>query len=105
MEEKEEGASKSQQDFYQAEEAQAEDAIQKTEQSEQHPEPDVDPDDPLFGLEQRLRNMNLDEESKRIIKEKLEEANNKIKTALEDRQKNLDNKLAGGIGSLTAKKK
>jgi hypothetical protein len=29
--------------------------------------------------------MNLDEDSRRIIKEKLEEANNKIKAALEDR--------------------
>lgn len=50
VEEKEE-ASKSQQDFYQAEEAPAEDAHQKTEQSEQQPDLDVDPDDPLFGLE------------------------------------------------------
>lgn len=29
--------------------------------------------------------MNLDEESRRIIKEKLDEANNKIKFALEER--------------------
>eukprot|EP00349_Pseudokeronopsis_sp_Brazil_P002717 CAMPEP_0202960632 /NCGR_PEP_ID=MMETSP1396-20130829/4787_1 /ASSEMBLY_ACC=CAM_ASM_000872 /TAXON_ID= /ORGANISM="Pseudokeronopsis sp., Strain Brazil" /LENGTH=44 /DNA_ID= /DNA_START= /DNA_END= /DNA_ORIENTATION= len=37
--------------------------------------------------------MNLDEESLRIIKEKLNVANTKIKGALEDRQKNLDSKL------------
>jgi hypothetical protein len=35
----------------------------------------------------------LDDDSRRIIKEKLEEANGKIKQALEDRQKNLDSKL------------
>jgi hypothetical protein len=29
--------------------------------------------------------MNLDDESRRIIKDKLEEANNRIKSALEDR--------------------
>jgi hypothetical protein len=49
------------------------------------PDADVDPEDPLYGLEQRLRNMKLDEESRRIIKEKLEEANSKIKVVLEER--------------------
>jgi 3'-phosphoadenosine 5'-phosphosulfate (PAPS) 3'-phosphatase len=37
--------------------------------------------------------MALDDESRRIIKEKLEEANNRIKVALEERQKNLDSKI------------
>ena len=46
--------------------------------------------------------MNLDEESLRIIKEKLMAANNKIKQALEDRQKNMDTKLGEKPG---AKKK
>jgi hypothetical protein len=32
-----------------------------------------------------LRNLDLDEDSRRIIKEKLEEANSKIKIALEER--------------------
>lgn len=63
----------------------------------------MDPEDPLYGLDQRLRNMNLDEDSRRIIKEKLEEANNRIKTALDDRQKNLDSKL-GDKGSTLKKK-
>ena len=39
----------------------------------------MDPNDPLYGLEQRLKNLELDEESKRIIKEKLEEASQKMK--------------------------
>ena len=39
----------------------------------------MDPNDPLYGLEQRLKNLDLDEESRRIIKEKLEEASSKIK--------------------------
>ena len=42
-------------------------------------EAEVDPNDPLYGLDQRLRNLDLDDESRRIIKEKLGEANNKIK--------------------------
>jgi hypothetical protein len=46
--------------------------------------------------------MNLDEESLRIVKDKLMHANNKIKNALEDRQKNLDSKLGEKQG---AKKK
>ena len=48
--------------------------------------------------------MNLDEESRRIIKEKLDEANQRVKGALEDRQKNLDAKLAGGAGAPAKKK-
>jgi hypothetical protein len=40
-----------------------------------------------------LRELNLDEESKRVIKLKLQEASAKIKTGLEQRQANLDNKL------------
>ncbi len=63
---------------------------------------EVDPENPLYGLEERLRNMNLDEESLRIVKDKLMHANNKIKNALEDRQKNLDSKLGEKQG---AKKK
>ena len=44
-------------------------------------------------MNQRLKNLNLDEESRRILKEKLEEASNRIKLALDDRQRNLDSKL------------
>jgi hypothetical protein len=49
--------------------------------------------------------MQLDDESRKIIKEKLEEANGKVKFALEERQKNLDAKLAGGAGAAAPKKK
>ena len=69
---------------------------------------DVDPEDPLYGLDQRLKNLNLDDESRRIIKDKLEEANSRIKIALEERQKNLDVKIQGGgaaAGAGAAKKK
>ncbi len=43
----------------------------------------VDPEDPLYGLDQRLKGLALDEASKRIIKDKLTEASNKIKQGLE----------------------
>ena len=65
-------------------------------------ESDIDPEDPLYGLDQRLKNMKLDDDTRRIIKEKLEESNVRIKMALDDRQKNLDSKLAG---DKTVKKK
>ncbi len=81
---------KSQQDFYQPEDntisQPPEESHRTTQLAEDNvPDADVDPEDPLYGLEQRLRNLHLDEESRRIIKEKLEEANNKIKVVLEDR--------------------
>lgn len=77
-----------------------------TQQTEDNtPDADVDPEDPLYGLEQRLRNLKLDEESRRIIKEKLEEANSKIKVVLEERQKNLDIKIAGGGAAAAGAKK
>lgn len=84
-------ALKSQQDFYQPEDntmSQPPEETNRTntQQAEDNtPDADVDPEDPLYGLEQRLRNMKLDEESRRIIKEKLEEANSKIKVVLEER--------------------
>jgi hypothetical protein len=43
----------------------------REEEAHQEPEDVVDPDDPLFGLELRLKALNLDEESKRIITLKL----------------------------------
>ena len=54
----------------------------------------VDPDDPLYGLDQRLSELTINEESKRIIREKLIAASNKIKTGLESRQTDLDAKIA-----------
>ena len=45
----------------------------------------VDPEDPLYGLDQRLAELTIAEESKRIIKEKLMAASSKIKTGLESR--------------------
>ena len=54
-------------------------------QQEEEEEEVVDPDDPLYGLEQRLSELTINEESKRIIREKLLAASNKIKTGLESR--------------------
>ena len=45
----------------------------------------VDPSDPMYGLEQRLKHCNLDEATKAVIKSKLMEAHNKIKQNLEGR--------------------
>lgn len=59
-------------------------------------ESEVDPDDPLYGLDERLRNLNMDEETRKIVKEKLHEANGRIKVNLEERQRNLDSKLSVG---------
>ena len=68
-----------------------EDAPKEEEQEEV-----VDPDDPLYGLEQRLKYSDLDEDTKNIIKQKLAEAKEKINEQLEQRQQNLDQKLAAG---------
>ena len=54
----------------------------------------VDPNDPLYGLEQRLAELDLDEDSKNVLKAKLVEASSKIKEGLEKRQNDLDSRLA-----------
>ena len=54
----------------------------------------VDPDDPLYGIDERLANLKIAEESKKIIRDKLIEASTKIKTGLEGRRVRLDTKLA-----------
>ena len=46
----------------------------------------VDPHDPFYGLEERLKYSNLDNEVKQIIKERLAEAHEKVKKQLELRQ-------------------
>jgi hypothetical protein len=43
----------------------------------------VDPNDPFYGLEERLKYSNLDNEVKLIIKERLAEAHEKVKKQLE----------------------
>ena len=47
----------------------------------------------MYGLRERLCNMGMDEESKKIVIERLMEANEKVKTGLIDRQTNLESKL------------
>ena len=42
-------------------------------------------DDPLFGLERRLRHAKIDDESKTVIKQKLIDAQNKVKEQLKER--------------------
>lgn len=45
----------------------------------------VDPNDPMYGLEARLSQLDLDDESKMVLKKKLIEASSKIKEGLEKR--------------------
>ena len=54
----------------------------------------VDPNDPLYGLEQRMGRLDLDEDSKAVLRNKLLEASNRIKEGLDKRQVDLDTKLA-----------
>ena len=61
---------------------------------EEEEEDVVDPEDPLYGLDQRLSELTINEESKRIIREKLIAASNKIKSNLESRQNDLNEKIA-----------
>lgn len=53
----------------------------------------IDKDDPLYGLQTRLKHSNLDDDTKEIIKQKLFEAQEKIKEQLASRQTNLEAKL------------
>ena len=50
-------------------------------------------DDPLAGLEERLAKLDLDDQSKKIITDKLNEFNTKIKQTVEEREKALEVKL------------
>ena len=54
----------------------------------------VDPNDPLYGLEARLAKLDLDDESKNVLRAKLVEASNRIKEGLDKRQLDLDAKLS-----------
>ena len=53
----------------------------------------LDPDDPLFGLDQRLRSLMINEDTKKVIKTKLQEASLKIKESLRQRQETLETRL------------
>ena len=61
---------------------------------EEEAEDSVDPNDPLYGLDARLAQLDLDEESRAVLKKKLVEASDKIKEGLDKRQVDLDTKLA-----------
>jgi hypothetical protein len=65
-------------------------AIQPTEEEF---EEILDPDEPLYGLEQRLANLQIATEVKQIIKTKLKQADLKIKDNLRIRQEALEQKL------------
>ena len=54
----------------------------------------VDPNDPLYGLEQRLKHTNLDDITKSVIKSRLKNAHAKINDQLDARRENLETKLA-----------
>lgn len=53
----------------------------------------VDPNDPLYGLEQRLKHTNLDQMTLNVIKSKLKEAQAKINDQLVVRKENLEAKM------------
>ena len=57
----------------------------ETAMEEEDQEDIIDPDDPLYGLDHRLAELNIAEESKKIIRDKLMNANAKIKLGLEAR--------------------
>lgn len=54
----------------------------------------VDPNDPLYGLDTRMAKLDLDDDSKAVLRAKLVEASSKIKEGLDKRQVDLDTKLA-----------
>lgn len=54
----------------------------------------LDPDDPLYGLDQRLASLKINEETKQVIKKKLKDADVKIKDNLKARQEAFEVKLA-----------
>ena len=56
-------------------------------------EDEFDPNDPLYGLDERLAGLAIDEESKAIVRKKLLDAHAKIKEGLEKRQTDLEAKL------------
>jgi hypothetical protein len=64
------------------------------EQEEEEENLIVDPNDPLYGLEQRLKHTSLDDMTKQVIKSRLIDAQKKINENLETRQVNLESKLA-----------
>ena len=53
--------------------------------AEEEAEDAIDPNDPLYGLENRLAQLDLDEDSKIVLKKKLIEAGDKIKEGLDKR--------------------
>jgi hypothetical protein len=53
----------------------------------------IDPNDPLYGIDERLAQLTISEESKHMLKQKLMQASNKIKDGLETRQKDLETKM------------
>ena len=71
------------------------------EEKEEEEEDEVDPNDPLYGLDERLAKLNLDENSKAVLRQKLIEAGKSIQEGLEKRQADLDTK----VNAMPAKKR
>ena len=69
------------------------DAEQKEEGVEEEEDEVIDPNDPLYGLDTRLSQLNLDPESQVMLRAKLAQASAKIREGLERRQQDLDLKL------------
>lgn len=68
--------------------------IEQDQEEEEEKEDEIDPDDPIYGVKERIANLPLDEASKQLIIERLLEASNKVKQGLVDRQTNLESKIS-----------
>jgi len=68
--------------------------IEQEQEDEEEKEDDIDPDDPIYGVKERIANLPLDEASKQLIIDRLLEASSKVKTGLLDRQTNLESKVS-----------
>jgi len=53
----------------------------------------IDPEDPLYGLEDRLKHQALDPESKKVIINKLMDAQSQVKSKLANRRADMESRL------------
>jgi hypothetical protein len=63
-----------------------------------------DPNDPLYGLNERLKGLGLDLETHKVVKTKLIEVSEKIQTGLDKRRADLEAKVALTVAPPVKKK-